>query len=119
MLVLLTAALVLHHIEGVCKPKSRATLQREWLQERFMEFVAQRDTQAAIERAREQGETRRQAALERAEAVRQAKADRNTRRPSGLAQGRSPQAVEAPKPRDEWQQSDVRDEHYEHHYREG
>lgn len=58
----LVVLLLLHHIEGVCKPWSAATLAARRILAGFVEHVAGRDQEAAIKRAQE----RQAAAVERA-----------------------------------------------------
>jgi hypothetical protein len=110
MVLALAAALLLHHIEGVCKPKSPMTL----LLERYAANLAQRDKQAAVERARERAETRRQAAVGRAQAREQAKADSK----AAVQARRVQQAIEPPQPRMEWFQVDADGRRVEHRHRE-
>jgi len=113
MFALLSAALVMHHIEGVCKPRSPMAV----VLDRFAAYVAQRDQQAAIERATQRAETRRQSAAERAESRRQARAERTTGRTTARPERQSPRAIEPPQKRPaDWQQSDAVSPEAERHY---
>lgn len=88
---LLVLALLLHHIEGVCKPFSAATLAARRIIAGFVERAVSRDRTAATDRAR----LRQISAIERARAGR--------RQPAALpVRGRTPEAIEAAKPVPSW-----------------
>lgn len=88
---LLVAVLLLHHVEGVCKPFSAAGDAARRLIAGFVDQALKRDHTAAVERAR----GRQAAAVERARALaavpRQAP---RVRRPAVLPRRRATRAIE-------------------------
>lgn len=54
----LVAVLLLHHIEGVCKPWSAATLAAREVLDSVRRHIRDRDTQAAVLRAQEAAQRR-------------------------------------------------------------